>query len=153
MPRTELNLPDRFAFAIELPVRITDVNYGQHLGNDAVFALLHEARMQFLAQHGCSETDIGGGVGLIMTDAACVFRAQARYGDRLRVEVAVSRAGGTSFDLQYRMSRLPTGETVVEAKTGMACFDYRRGRPARMPAEFRRLYCGDAPAGTASESP
>ena len=45
---------------VELPVRITDINYGQHLGNDRLFALLHEARIQFLSQWGFSEIDAGG---------------------------------------------------------------------------------------------
>ncbi len=44
MPRVELELPERFQFVTEIPLRITDINYGGHLGNDALLSLLHEAQ-------------------------------------------------------------------------------------------------------------
>ena len=69
MPRIRIDLPATFPFAIELPVRITDVNYGGHLGNDALLSLLHEARCRFLLHHGCSEANTAG-VGMVMVDAA-----------------------------------------------------------------------------------
>ena len=58
MARIKLDLPGRFPFSTELRVRITDVNYGGHMGNDALLGLLHEARVQFLAHYGLSELDI-----------------------------------------------------------------------------------------------
>ncbi len=139
MARLELALPDRFPFATDIAVRITDINYGQHLGNDAVFGILHEARLRFLAQFGFSEVDIGG-PGLIMAEAACRFRGQAAYGDRLRVEVAAGNAAGSRFDLFYRIRNAETNVDVAEARTGMLCFDYQRRRPARMPEAFRHLF-------------
>ncbi|NDG84238.1 MAG: thioesterase, partial [Proteobacteria bacterium] len=60
MPRIKIDLPERFAFSTELSLRITDINYGGHLGNDAVLGLVHEARVRFLKHHGFSETEIGG---------------------------------------------------------------------------------------------
>jgi len=49
MARSRIDLPDSFPFGIDIPVRITDINYGGHLGNDAVLGLVHEARIAFLA--------------------------------------------------------------------------------------------------------
>ena len=48
MPRVKVALPATFPFRTEIPVRITDLNYGGHLGNDALLGLLHEARVHFL---------------------------------------------------------------------------------------------------------
>lgn len=48
MPRVKVALPVSFPFTTQLPVRITDINYGAHLGNDALLGLLHEARIHFL---------------------------------------------------------------------------------------------------------
>ena len=50
MSRIKLALPDRWTFSTELPVRISDINYGGHLGNDAVLALAQEARVRFLLE-------------------------------------------------------------------------------------------------------
>jgi acyl-CoA thioesterase FadM len=67
MERIKINLPEAFSFSTNIPVRITDLNYGGHVGNDAFLSLLHEARMQFLQQFGYSEMNVEG-VGLIMSD-------------------------------------------------------------------------------------
>ena len=61
MPRVKVTLPESFLFTVELPIRITDLNYGAHLGNDALLSLLHEARVKFLAHLGQPEQV--GGVG------------------------------------------------------------------------------------------
>jgi acyl-CoA thioesterase FadM len=73
MSRTKVDLPKDFSFQTIIPIRITDVNYGGHVGNDTVLTLLHEARMQFLKHHGFSEMDFGG-AGLIMSDVIIEFK-------------------------------------------------------------------------------
>ena len=40
MARMTLALPARFPFTTEIEVRITDLNYGRHLGNDALLSLV-----------------------------------------------------------------------------------------------------------------
>ena len=42
----------KIAFTTTLDVRISDINYGNHLGHDSLISLLHEARMRFLKQTG-----------------------------------------------------------------------------------------------------
>ncbi len=74
MARIKLELPENFPFDTELRVRITDVNYGGHMGNDALLGLLHEARVRFLAHHGLTELDIGG-VGIIIADSVIVYQS------------------------------------------------------------------------------
>ena len=138
MQQVVIDLPESFPFSTEIRVRITDINYGGHLGNDALLTLIHEARVRFLGAHGLSERDVGG-CGLIMTDAAILFAAEARAGDVLTVEVAIGEARLSRFDLLYRVTRAADGTTVARVKTGMACYDYERGRVARMPKALRDL--------------
>ena len=52
MARIKLTLPERFPFTTTIPIRITDLNYGGHVGNDTVLALLHEARVQRRGEGG-----------------------------------------------------------------------------------------------------
>ena len=48
MARVKLDLNGvEFVFRTELDVRITDINYGRHVGNDAMLGLLHEARLRY----------------------------------------------------------------------------------------------------------
>ena len=60
MARVKIDLPQAFQFQTEIQVRISDINYGGHLGNDALLALLQEARVQMLKQYKWSEVDIEG---------------------------------------------------------------------------------------------
>jgi acyl-CoA thioesterase FadM len=136
MARVKLDLPEKFVFATELPVRITDINYGNHLGNAELLGLLHEARIRFLRSHDLSELNVGG-CGLIMTDAALVYKSQAVCGDVLRVQVAVQDFGPVGCDLVYLVTNTASGAEVARAKTGLVCFDYAASKVARCPEKFR----------------
>ncbi len=136
MARIEIPIPDGFAHEARLTVRIADVNYGGHLGNDRLLSLLQEARLGLLAGWGFSERDAGG-AGLIMTGAAVEYRAQAFYGDELRIRVAVGEIGRAAFDLLYLVTHVDTHREVARARTAMAFYDYAHNRVARMPAAFR----------------
>ena len=60
MPKSRLLLPDHFTFTMAIPVRITDLNYAGHVGNDSILSLIHEIRVQFLRHHGYSEINLAG---------------------------------------------------------------------------------------------
>ena len=136
MARIRLEIPERLAFATEVTVRVGDLNYGNHLGNDALLALLHEARLRFLASLGWSEVDIDGQAS-IMADAAIVYKSQGRLGDRLRIEVGAGDLTGSGFDVLYRVSQVETGALVALAKTALVLFDYAQGRPVRLSDAIR----------------
>ncbi|MCU0364969.1 MAG: hypothetical protein MUE93_04775 [Ignavibacteriaceae bacterium] len=40
MPRIKIETPDKFIFSTEIPIRITDINYGGHLGNDSLLSII-----------------------------------------------------------------------------------------------------------------
>jgi acyl-CoA thioester hydrolase len=135
MARVTIELPESFLFSTEIPVRITDLNYGQHLGNDSMLSLLHEARVRWLRSGNFTEEDIAG-VGLIMVDAAVVYKEEVHYGDVLRIEVAVTEMGRVGFEVVYRVTKSATGELAAQGKTGMACFDYTKKKMQRIPQAF-----------------
>jgi acyl-CoA thioesterase FadM len=135
MARVQIELPQSWLYRARLAVRVTDVNYGGHLGNDRVLGLAHEARVLWLASCDLSEKDVGG-VGLIMADAALIFRGEAFLGDELDVELGATEVRRSGFDLVYRLSRPADGTEIALVKTGMVCFDYVARRVARLPQAF-----------------
>ena len=139
MARVEIEFPETVLFTTELPIRIDDINYGGHLGNDSVLAMAQEARLRFLVSHGfTSELDVAG-TGLLMADAAVVYRAEGHYGMVLRAEIAACDVRTRGFDLLYRMSDAATGREIARVKTGMLWFDYSARKVVRMPEAFRRI--------------
>ena len=65
MSRIKIDLPQEWHFQTSITVQIGDINYGNHLSNDAYLRLAHEARLRFLKHHGYTEMNIDG-AGLIM---------------------------------------------------------------------------------------
>lgn len=138
MPRVKLELPPIFHFSAVIPVRITDLNYGGHAGNDTILTFIHEARIQFLKNKGYSELDLGG-AGLIMNDVMIEFKNEVFYGDVITASVAAGAFTKYGFDLFYNLETTREGKTllVAKAKTGMVCFDYQNRKIVSVPDEAR----------------
>jgi len=144
MPRIKLELPENFTFHTVIPIRISDINYGGHAGNDSLLSIIHEARMQFLQHYGYSEKELEG-VGLIMGDVAIEFKKELFYGDTLTIHITASSFERVSFDIFYRLDTERNGAlvTVAQAKTGMVCFDYSLKKITSIPVEaIRKLKNG-----------
>lgn len=138
MARIKLTLPSHFSFSTLIPIRITDLNYGNHVGNDSILSILHEARVQYLKSFDLAELHFAG-VGLIMSDVGIEFKAEAFYGDVLKVYVTASEFSKIGFNLYYKLVRGETEEIIALAKTGMLCFDYDKRKIVAVPEEANRL--------------
>ena len=143
MPRIKIDLPTEKLTDIIIPVRISDVNYGNHVGNDAFVSIIHEARLQWLQQNGQSELNFGG-TGLIMGDLAIEFKNESFYGDVITVSVYVGEISRVSFELYYKLTtnRNDTPLLLAYAKTGMICFDYSVRRPVALNEAAKKILAG-----------
>jgi YbgC/YbaW family acyl-CoA thioester hydrolase len=134
MARIKIELPEQFHFTTKISIRISDLNYGGHVGNDTVLTLIHEARVQFLRSHGYEELNIEG-VSLIMSDAGIEFKAELFYGDVVTAFVTATNFSRAGFDLFYKLMK---NESIVAlAKTGMICYNYDTRKVVSLPAKAR----------------
>ena len=134
MPRIHIDIPDTFLFSTELPVRIADINYGGHVGNDSILTIMQEARVIFYRTLGFKdEMNFEGTVGQIIADAAVQYKSESFIGDVLVVELAVADFNKYGFDMLYRISNKSTGKEVARGKTGIVCFDYAKKKVASVP--------------------
>jgi acyl-CoA thioesterase FadM len=124
-------------FKTTIKVRISDINYGGHVGNDSMLSIMHEARLLMLKQWGYTEMDAAG-CGLIMADSAVQYKAEAFHGDEIEVAVSVENMSAVSFDLFYKLTtiRNNTQIAVAYAKTGMIAFDYMQRVIMNLPADL-----------------
>ena len=144
MARIKIDLPDNFIFSTIIPVRITDINYSGHTGNDTILSLIHEARAQFFANIGYTELEFDG-VGTIMADVGIEFKKELFYGEMVFAAVAVDGFSKVSFDLYYKLEKELNGKKVVvaKAKTAMVCFDYKNKKITLVPdAAKQKLIAG-----------
>lgn len=136
MARVKIDLPDKFLFETDIKVRISDVNYGGHVGNDAILAIAHDARLQFLNSLGYSELDVEG-TSLIMADSAVIYKGESFFGDTLLVEIGVNDIHKLGFDLIYKISNPTKEQDIAHIKTGMICFDYKNRKIAALPEKAK----------------
>lgn len=141
MARIKIELPDKFDFNTVLKIRITDLNYGGHVGNEVLLGLMHESRMQYLFALGYSnEINSIEGLGLIQADAAIVYKSETFYGESLLVEIAANDFTKYGFDFVYKFSKPDKNEEVARGKTGLVCFDYSTRKVATIPMSFREKF-------------
>src|SRR5450432_2534741 len=138
MPRIKIDLPESFSFSTPFTVRITDLNYGAHVGNDKVLSFMHEARVRFLHSLGYTELDFEG-TGLIMADAGLQFKLEIYYGDELVIHIQPSDINRVGFDLVYKIEKKTEEKINVAAiaKTAMICFDYSTKKVVNLPEAAR----------------
>jgi acyl-CoA thioesterase FadM len=136
MARVEIDLPETWLFTTELPIRVADLNYGGHLGNDRVLSLAQEVRVQWLARHGLGELEVGG-AGLILADAAVIYRAEGKLGMVLRAELGLGEVRSRGLELVVRLTDVASGQEIALVKTGVLCFDYAARRVVHLTAGLR----------------
>ncbi|MEJ8757743.1 thioesterase family protein [Pontibacter sp. H259] len=135
MARIKVTIPEHTHFTTTIPVRVTDLNYGNHLGNDALLSILHEARMQLLQDFSWSELNIGG-ASMIMADVAIEYKGEGFYGDVLRINLAFDDISKYGFDITYHVLN-QNGKEVARAKTGMLCINYQERKLMALPDEVK----------------
>lgn len=137
MARIKIEIPTNFQFQTTIPVRITDVNYGGHVGNDAILSIMQEARTQFIMSLGYKdEISITDDIGTIVTDAAIEYKAESFYGDELSISISIDDFNKYGFDIYYQIKRKSDNKEIAKGKTGIVCFNYTIKKIAALPASF-----------------
>ncbi|RAU17817.1 thioesterase [Nitrincola tibetensis] len=143
MPRIKIDMPDNYLFSTEIPIRISDINYGGHLSNDALLSIIHESRIRFLNQLGYGELDIEG-LGLILTDSAIIYKAEGFHRDVIQVDISVGDFNKYGCDFYYLLTNRKTAVEIAHAKTGVVFFDYTARKVSLLPDAFKDRVLKDA---------
>lgn len=136
MARLTLDFPEeQYYYSTHLTVRVTDINGANHLGNDSMISMISEARARFLFEFGIRENREEG-VGIIVTDLATTYRAEAHARDQLLFEVGVMDFNKYGGDITFRITRPRDGAMIAMAKSGFVFFNYRTHKVVRMADDF-----------------
>ena len=136
MARLRLDFPDEaFTFSTHLQVRFDDMNAGMHLAHDRVVSFVAEARSQFLEHLALSELGSVDEPGVIVSDLAVVYQAEARLRDELRLDCGIVDATRYGGDVVCRIVRESDDTQIAVAKTNLVFFDYAEGKGVRLAPE------------------
>lgn len=143
VPADRRDLPREFRFRRPIEVRFADTDAMGHVNNASYLTYFEIARAAYyeavtgqplpLGAHGASE-------GMILAEATIAFRAPAYYGETLTVEARVTRIGGTSFTLEFRLtapqSRYGRARLVAVSTSVQVMYDYLHERPIAVSPEL-----------------
>jgi acyl-CoA thioester hydrolase len=134
---TKIKLPSitNPIFTTNLSVRIYDLNYGNHLGNDSLLSLIHEARVRFFKQMHFTELDIDG-VGILITNLVVHYKAEAFYGGEIQINIGLGEISKTGVDLHYELQLKNKEKNLARALTTCTFFDYKNSKVTRVPPVF-----------------
>ena len=142
MARVKLSIPETYIFQNTIKVRISDLNYGGHTGNDTILKYMHETRMNFLASLGIkSEISVDGNVGIIVADAAIEYKSETFFNDSIKIFVAIGEFHKYGFDMFYHLIKEDKKE-VARGKTAIVFFDYSTRKITRAPEELMKKIIG-----------
>ncbi len=138
MSRVKITMPEQFLFSLQRSVGISDLNYARHLDSVSMVHIIHEARLQFLANLGFTEANIYG-LGMVVTDMAIDYQSESFANDVLNIEVGVGRFNRYGCDIYYKITNTALDRVVCSAKTGVVFFDFDKHKIAPIPKAFSAM--------------
>ena len=133
-------------FSADVKVRFGDIDHAGIVYYPRFFHYLHVAFEEFFdREFGRSYPEVldDEHVGFPVVRTEADYRAPARYGDVLRIELTCVRIGARSVTLRYRARRSADGVDGVvcmEAKVTTACVDLRTFKSQDVPPRYRDLF-------------
>jgi acyl-CoA thioester hydrolase len=136
MGRVKLKEQDEYEFTHRLTVQVGHINYGGHVGYDAILAMTWEARVNAFHVLGITELDLGDGkTGMLMRDLVVNFREEVFMFDDVVVGSHIGEITNHGFRMFYRLTK--AGRLVALVETGFAAFDLKGHSLAPVPDTFR----------------
>jgi acyl-CoA thioesterase FadM len=135
MPKIKLIEQTHYSFQYYTLLKVRDINYGNHLSNDAVVGLIHEARIDMFNKIGCSELDLGDHkTGIIIADLVVNYKKQGYLGDEIIIHLEIDEIGKKGYRIFYKIER--GDDTIALAETGVVMYDYKAEKITVVPKVF-----------------
>lgn len=136
MARLKLSIPDsKIVFSTDIILTVNFINYGGHMGNDAILTLCQEARIRYFKTLGMSEINFFDH-SLIQSDAMVIYKSEAYLQDVLKVDMWIDDVNDYGMDFVYRFTNESNGKEVARAKTGIVFYNYEIKKIAKAPQSF-----------------
>ncbi|WP_163930834.1 thioesterase family protein [Paraferrimonas sp. SM1919] len=135
MKRSKLQPLAKYRFYFKTHVRITDLNYANHLGHDTMVTLLHEAKAQMFKALDVSDNDLGDGkTGYVMADLQMNYLHESFAFDELEIYSDIEEISNRSFRIFqaiYKDSNL-----IALGESGCVSFDFEKRQAVAIPTNF-----------------
>lgn len=122
-------------FSEVLSVRMSDLNYANHLDFSSLVKMMGDVRALFFKRNGFDEFNIDG-CGIITTDVHVTYKTECYLDDELDFKITVTRTGKIKINLNYLIVNFKKGIEVATGIITLAFYNYERKKPVQIPKEF-----------------
>ncbi|HEX9080370.1 MAG TPA: thioesterase family protein [Desulfuromonadaceae bacterium] len=123
-------------YDVPIEMRFSDLDIYGHVNNVVYFDYLETARVRLFSAPFHELT--AKGVFLLVARAECDYKLPILFDDTVVVSASLSRVGGSSFDISYRIHD-GAGKTFATARTVMVCYDNRNKTTIPVPGSIRGM--------------
>ncbi len=117
-------------------VKVDDINYGGHMGNERALVIFQDARLKCLKILQCSEKKIGNDSGIILTEAFVKYHKEVFMDDILTVDIIIRDFTKISFIMNYEVRRTMDNALVISGNTRLIAFNYESRKITAIPESF-----------------
>lgn len=121
---------------LDLEVRFRDIDSMGHVNNAVFMTYFEEGRKAFL--HKVLNIVDPADYPFILARLSCDYLRPIKLGDEVSLQLWIGEIGEKSFTFKYAIVDREDGHKVYgKGQSVMVCFDYRKNRSTRIPAEFQ----------------
>ena len=100
------------------------------------FLYFEMGRTEYMRERGYAYADLERqGIYLAVVEAACRYKAGARYDDAIVIRTRVEKVTNVTITFHYQVVREEGNVLLVEGSTTLACVN-KENRPQKIPAEI-----------------
>ena len=125
-------------FSTNISIQVNHLNYGNHLGHDALLSVLQEARLRWLKTIDplSSEINIANDVGLLVKEVNLSYHSPGHHGDILDITFHLEKLKRTAFSLHHEVFNQTTDFLLGNGTIVFVCFDYKAKGIAAIPPKL-----------------
>ena len=127
----------RFQHPIE--VRYGDLDPQGHVNNAKYLTYFEQARIAYINQLGLWQGESFLDLGVILAEARITFLAPILYGQRIQVEVWVSRLGNKSLTMEHRIIDKADQKELAVGSTVLVTYIYHQSKSVPIPERWRQI--------------
>lgn len=134
--KTARELLAEYPIVIEVRVSWGDMDAFEHVNNTKYFRYFEDCRIAFFEAIGITLSGVPEGIGPIISEMSCKYRAPVTFPDILLVGARVGQIDGDRFVLEHGVVSTKTGVLVARGAGTVVSYDYTNGNKVDLPDDW-----------------
>ncbi len=128
---------DNNGFTVPIEIRFADLDAYGHVNNATYLTFLKNARVKLFER--CYNNFLGSALMFLVVRVECDFKRPIEMYDPLFITLTTEKLKHSSFIFNY-LFHDGQNRIYAKARTVMACYDPKLGKPVAIPDEMREYF-------------